>query len=33
MISNKGILGPDIVGLDIEEDISDSGNSRLEQGK
>lgn len=31
-ISNKGTLGLDIAGLDIEEDVSDSDDSRLEQG-
>ena len=31
-ISNKGTIGVDIVGLDIEEDISDSNESCVEQG-
>ena len=32
-ISNKGTLGLDIAGLDIEEDVSDPDDSRLEQGE
>jgi len=32
MISNKGTIAADIAGLDIEDDISDSDESRAEQG-
>lgn len=33
MISNKGTLGLDIAGLDIEEAVSDSDDSCFEQGE